>query len=59
PLKGAVITGLDRVGDNSFDLKYTVNAVDYHVKYSATLAEVNMQFIDPQGVIRTEVYQRK
>jgi len=59
PLKGAVITGLDRVGDNSFDLKYTVNAVDYHVKYTATLAEVNMQFIDPQGAIRTEVYQRK
>ena len=59
PLKGAVITGLDRVGENAFDLKYTVNAVDYHVKYTATLAEVNMQFIDPQGAIRTEVYQRK
>jgi len=59
PLKGAAITGLERVGDTSFDLKYTMNAVDYHVKYTATLAEVNMQFIDPQGAIRTEVYQRK
>ena len=59
PLKGASITGLERVGDNSFDLKYSLNGSDYHVKYTATLSEVNMQFIDPQGSIRTEVYQRK
>jgi hypothetical protein len=59
PLRGAVITGLERVGDNSFDLKYTLNSSDFHVKYSATLSEVNMQFIDPQGLTRTEVYQRK
>jgi len=59
PLRGAVITGLERAGDNSFDLKYTLNSSDFHVKYSATLSEVNMQFIDPQGSTRTEVYQRK
>jgi len=59
PLRGAVITGLERVGDYSFDLKYTLNSSDFHVKYSATLSEVNMQFIDPQGLTRTEVYQRK
>jgi hypothetical protein len=59
PLRGAVITGLERVGNNSFDLKYTLNSSDFHVKYSATLSEVNMQFIDPQGLTRTEVYQRK
>ena len=59
PLKGAVITGLDRLGENSFDLKYTVNGSEYHVKYTATLSEVNIQSIDPQGLIRTEVYQRK
>lgn len=59
PLRGAVITGLERVGDSSFDLKYTINGSDFHVKYSASLKEVNMQFIDPSGSIRTEVYQRK
>jgi hypothetical protein len=59
PLRGAVITGLERVGDSAFDLKYTLNGSDYHVKYTATLKEVSMQFIDSNGSIRTEVYQRK
>lgn len=59
PLRGAVITGLERVGDSSFDLKYIINGSEFHVKYKASLEEVNMQFIDPSGSIRTEVYQRK
>ena len=59
PLRGAVITGLERVGDSSFDLKYALNGSDFHVKYTASLKEVNMQFIDSSGSIRTEVYQRK
>ena len=59
PLRGAVISGLERVGDSSFDLKYTMNGSDFHVKYTASLKEVNMQFIDSSGSIRTEVYQRK
>ena len=59
PLRGAVITGLERVGDSTFDLKYSLNGSDYHVKYTASLKEVNMQFMDPTGATRTEVYQRK
>lgn len=59
PLRGAVITGFERIGDSSFDVKYTLSGSDYHVKYTATLKEVNMQFIDSSGAIRTEVYQRK
>ena len=59
PLRGAVITGLDRVGDSTFDLKYTLNGSDYHVKYTASLSEVSMQFIDSVGSTRTDVYQRK
>lgn len=59
PLRGAVVTGFERMGDSSFDLKYTLNGSDYHVKYTASLKEVNMQFIDSTGSIRTEVYQRK
>ena len=59
PLRGAVITGLERVGDSSFDLKYTLNGSDYQVKYTASLKEVNMQFIDSTGSTRTEVYQQK
>jgi YHYH protein len=59
PLRGAVITGLDRIGDSTFDLKYTLNGSDFHVKYTASLKEVTMQFIDSTGSTRTEVYQRK
>jgi hypothetical protein len=29
------------------------------VKYTASLKEVSMQFMDPTGATRTEVYQRK
>ena len=59
PLRGAVITGLERIGDSTFDLKYSLNGSDYHVKYTASLNEVSMQFIDSTGATRTEVYQRK
>ena len=59
PLRGAEITGLERIGENSFDLTYSLNGSNFHIKYSATLSEVNMQFIDASGAIRTEVYKRK
>jgi hypothetical protein len=59
PLRGAVITGLERVGDLTFDLKYTLNGSDFHVKYTASLSEVSMEFIDSSGSVRREVYQRK
>jgi hypothetical protein len=59
PLRGAVITGLERVGDSTFDLKYTLNGSDFHVKYTASLSEVSMEFIDTSGSVRREVYQRR
>ena len=59
PLRGAFISGLERVGDSSFDLTYTLNGSEFHIKYTASLKEVKMQFIDSSGSIRTEVYQRK
>jgi hypothetical protein len=59
PLRGAVITGFDRIGDSTFDLKYTLNGSEYHVKYTASLGEVSMEFIDSSGSVRREVYQRR
>lgn len=59
PLRGAVITGLERNGDSTFDLKYILNGSDYHVRYTANLKEVSMEFVDSTGSIRTEVYQRR
>jgi hypothetical protein len=59
PLRGAAITGLERISDGEFDLKYTLNGSDYHVKYRASLSQVSIDFIDPAGSIRSEVYQRR
>ena len=58
PLRGAVITGLDRTGSNAFDLTYSLNNANYHVKYTATLSQVDLQFIDPSGAIKNESYRR-
>ena len=59
PLRGAVITGLARLATNAFDLTYQLNAQDYHVKYSATLSGVEMEFISPNGDSRKESYARR
>jgi hypothetical protein len=59
PLRGAEITGFERVSDTSFDLKYLKNGSEYHVKYTATLKEVTMEFVDPNGSVSNQVYQRK
>lgn len=58
PLRGAVITGLTRTGNENFDLSYSLNGATYHVKYSATLSQVNIDFIDPSGQTRNETYRR-
>lgn len=59
PLRGAAITGFERVGDSTFDLKYMLNGSEFRIKYIASPKEVTMQFIDSSGTTRTEVYQRK
>jgi hypothetical protein len=59
PLRGAVITSLERVGDTQFDLTYSLNGSNYHVKYTASATQVALEFIDSNGATRNEVYQRK
>lgn len=59
PLRGAVITDFERVDDKSFELKYSLSGSEYQIKYTATLSEAKLQFIDSQGTTRTEVYHRK
>ncbi len=59
PLKGAVITSCLQTGNNSFDLGYTLNGSEYHVKYTATLTNVDLQFISPDGSVRQESYVRR
>lgn len=59
PLRGAVITGCDRTGADSFDLKYVLDGSEFHVKYTATLSQVDMQFIDSSGATTTQRYIRR
>lgn len=59
PLRGAVITGLTRIDLNSFDLKYQLNGIESHIKYTATLSNVDIEFIDSSGTTRKESYLRR
>jgi hypothetical protein len=59
PLRGAKITNLTRTGESDFDLTYSLNGSDYHVKYAATLTNVDIQFIDATGTVRKESYARR
>ena len=59
PLKGATIVSCERIGANDFDFIYQLNGQQYQIKYNATINEVTMSFISPDGNIRTEKYLRK
>lgn len=59
PLRGAVITGFDRISSDTFNLTYSLNGANGQVKYVANLNQVSMQFTDPSGATRSEVYARK
>lgn len=59
PLRGAVITGFKRVGVNSYALEYTLNERTNHVNYHFEADTYTFEFIDANGVRRTEVYRRK
>ena len=59
PLRGASITGFEQLAENTFDLKYELNSQTYEIRYSATLTEVEMSFVSPDGATRIEKYQRK
>lgn len=59
PLRGALITGLERISNSEFDLKYLLNNGEYHVRYRATLSQVSIDFVDSSGGVRSEVYQRR
>lgn len=59
PLKGAVITSCIQTGSNSFDLTYKLNEAENHVRYTATLSQVDIAFINADGSTRNESYIRK
>jgi len=59
PLKGATIVSCERIGANEFNFIYQLNSQQFQIKYNATINEVNMTFISPDGSSRIEKYLRK
>ena len=59
PLRGASIVGFERLGADSYSVTYSINDQNFTIRYSATLQEVKMEFVNPDNSIRTEVYSRK
>ena len=59
PLRGATITNFTKTGQDSYQLTYSLNDSAYEINYSATLQKVELQFLNPDGTTRTEVYTRK
>ncbi|NDC51835.1 MAG: YHYH protein [Actinobacteria bacterium] len=59
PLRGASITGFTRLAPESYMLEYTLNSQVYQIEYKANLSNVEMNFKNPDGSIRREVYTRK
>lgn len=59
PLRGALITGFDRISSDTFNLTYSIGNSQGSIKYTANLNQVSMQFTDTEGVTRSEVYTRK
>lgn len=59
PLRGASIVGFEKLSSDSYLLTYDLNGSKYQIKYIATLTNVTMEFVAPDGSLRTEVYTRK
>ena len=58
PLRGATITAFSRTGANAFTLQYELAGQTYTINYSTSSTDVQMEFIDPVGQQRTEIYRR-
>lgn len=58
PLRGAFISDFSQTGINSYQLTYQLDGNSYTVKYEATLKDVKIDFISPNGEMREEVYRR-
>lgn len=58
PLRGATITEFNRLGTDTYAMKYQIDGLTYTIDYRATQSEVQMQFTDANGQVRTETYRR-
>lgn len=58
PLRGAKISKFNRLGENEYELTYSVNGIESSIKYLATLNNVTLNFIDSVGNVKSESYKR-
>ena len=58
PLRGAKITGFEKLGDNSYKLQFSWNDKTYTIKYAiAKDGSATFDYIDPAGKASTETYK--
>lgn len=58
PLRGASITSFEQIDPNEYRMIYQLRENLYTITYEATLRDVKINFIAPNGEIREEVYRR-
>ncbi len=58
PLRGAVITGFQTIGKNSYALEYTLNGAKNYVNYQLERSTYTFEFVDAAGNQRTETYRQ-
>lgn len=59
PLKGAKVTGFERISSESFRLVYEVDGATGTVAYVVGEGSVAFTFTDPNGTVTTERYERQ
>lgn len=59
PLRGAAVTGFERIGQAAYVLRYELSGRVNQVRYSFTDRRCTFEFVDAEGGVRTEVYERR
>lgn len=59
PLRGAVVTGFLRTGQAAYAIEYALGGRTHQVRYSFADRRYAFEFVDADGGVRTEVYERR
>lgn len=59
PLKGATIIDFQELGSNDYSLEYSLNGQIHYVNYRLEGNSYTFEFIDAEGNVRTETYERR
>ena len=59
PLRGAMVTGFQRTGQAAYALEYVLAGRAHQVRYAFADRRYAFEFVDADGGVRTEVYERR